>query len=150
MAATLTPARPEHTALLVELMQEFYAESGYSMDRDRAHRAFQDLLADTSLGRVWLIHRDDQIAGYVILTLGYSLEYGGRDAFVDDLYLCPPFRGQGLGKLALVQLRETCLELGVRALHLEVERENHSAASLYRRSGFVGHNRELLTLRLTE
>jgi len=36
------------------------------------------------MGRVWLIQYQGQVIGYVILTLGYSLEYGGRDAFIDE------------------------------------------------------------------
>ena len=150
MTATLTSARPEHTTLLVDLMQEFYAESGHRMDRDQSLEAFRSLLGDESLGRVWLIRQGDDIAGYVVLTLGYSLEYGGRDAFVDDLFLRAPYRGQGLGKLALARVRATCLELGVRALHLEVAHDNPRAASLYRRTGFKDHNSDLLTLRLAE
>ena len=38
-----------------------------------------------------------------------------------------------------------CRGRGVRALHLEVERENTRAQSIYRRAGFVDHDRYLLT-----
>jgi hypothetical protein len=39
--------------------------------------------------------------GYVGLTLGYSLEFEGRDAFIDELYFQEPFHGQGIGAKAL-------------------------------------------------
>jgi hypothetical protein len=38
----------------------------------------------------------DELAGYVILTLGFSVEYRGREAFVDELYVEEKFRRQGL------------------------------------------------------
>jgi ribosomal protein S18 acetylase RimI-like enzyme len=146
----LRAATPSDCALLVGLMSEFYAESGYPLNRRRAELAFSELLADPGLGRVWLIQAEPGPVGYVVLTLGYSMEYGGRDAFVDDLFIRPIFRGRGLGKLALAEVRAACEERGVRALHLEVGRDNAAAQSLYRRVGFVDTDRQLLTLKLAD
>jgi ribosomal protein S18 acetylase RimI-like enzyme len=112
--------------------------------------AFSELLADQELGQVWLILAEAGPVGYVVLTLGYSMEYGGRDAFVDDLFIQRPFRGRGFGKLALAEVRASCEERGVRALHLEVGRDNAAAHSLYRRAGFVDTDRQLLTLKLAD
>jgi diamine N-acetyltransferase len=144
----LQAAGPEDCALLLDLMSEFYAESGYRVDHERAGAAFADLLADQRLGQVWLIHADSGPVGYVVLTLGYSMEYGGADAFVDDLFIQAPHRGRGLGKLTLAEVRAACVARGVRALHLEVGRDNDAAQALYRQAGFVSTDRELLTLKL--
>lgn len=131
-------------------MAEFYAESDYPLNRDRAAQAFSALLADERLGHVWLIGADSQDVGYIVLTLGYSMEYGGLDGFVDDLFIRAPFRGAGLGTAALDEVREFAASLGVRALHLEVARDNAAAQAVYRRAGFVDTDRQLLTLRLAE
>jgi ribosomal protein S18 acetylase RimI-like enzyme len=64
---------------------------------------------------------------------------------VDDLYLVPAQRGRGLGRAALERVEAAARELGVRALHLEVERENESARELYRRRGFRDNDRLLMT-----
>lgn len=146
----LRAATPGDCPLLVALMSEFYAESGYPLNRRRAEAAFSELLADQGLGQVWLIQAEPGPVGYVVLTLGYSMEFGGRDAFVDDLFIRPTFRGRGLGKLALAAVRAACEERGVRALHLEVGRDNAAAQSLYRRVGFVDTDRQLLTLKLAD
>ena len=37
----------------------------------------------------------------MVLTLGYSVEHGGGDGFVDDLYLIPSARGSGAGAAVL-------------------------------------------------
>ena len=150
MSSTLRPATLADRALLVALMSEFYAESDYSLDPRRAEEAFDVLLGDERLGRVWLIQSQSEIAGYVVLTLGYSMEYGGRDAFVDDLFIRPTFRGKGLGSAALAELRAVATKLGVRALHLEVGRDNANAHALYRRAGFKDSDRQLLTLPLAD
>ena len=148
MKARARPATSADVPLLVEMMTEFYAESGYPLDAARARTAFEQLLTDPRSGQVWLLLWDGQPAGYVVMTLGYSMEYGGRDAFVDDLFVRPSCRGRGLGTLALAELRTACHELGVRALHLEVGYANDRAAALYLKAGFVAHDRRLLTLPL--
>ena len=150
MKPTLRAATAADRALLVELMTEFYAESQYTLDKARAEEAFSTLLADERLGRIWLIQSQSETVGYVVLTLGYSMEYGGRDAFVDDLFIRPAFRGKGLGKLTLAEVRAASAKIGVRALHLEVGRDNARAQSLYRQAGFIDMDRQLLTLRLAD
>src|SRR2546426_9801736 len=80
-----------------------------------------------------------------LLTLGYSLEYRGRDAFVDELFVDENRRRQGIGRKAMQFLERACRDLEVRALHLEVERPNVGAQVLYRKFGFVDHDRYLMT-----
>lgn len=150
MRRNLRLATPSDRALLVELMSEFYAESSYALDRQRAEEAFRTLLADARLGRVWLIQSEGHVVGYVVVTFGYSMEYGGRDAFIDDLFIRPAFRGKGVGTMTLDAVRTEAVELGVRALHLEVGRDNPTAQTLYRQAGFKDNDRQLLTLRLAD
>ena len=135
---------------LVALMVDFYSESDYALDPAAAARAFERLLANEELGRVWLADADGETAGYVVLTLGYSMEYGGRDAFVDDLYVRPDHRRTGVGKALLAELLRECETLGVHALHLEVDRDNAPAQALYAAQGFRDNHRQLLTLRLED
>lgn len=149
-ALVLKEAAAEDCDLLVSLMAEFYAESGYLLNRERARVAFDHLLRNPGAGRVWILRHASEDAGYIVLTLGYSMEYGGTDAFVDDLYVRSGHRGRGLGRMALNAVRQASELLGVRAIHLEVGRDNHAAQSLYRKAGFVDNDRQLLTLRLAE
>ncbi len=145
--APLRPAAPGDLALLVSLMREFYDESGYPLDEGRARDALGRLTADPALGRLWLVLHGGEPVGYVALTLGFSLEYYGRDAFVDDLYIRPAFRGAGLGTRVLEAVEAACPALGIRAVHLEVERANGRAQGLYRKRGFRDNDRQLLSKR---
>ncbi|HUP01989.1 MAG TPA: GNAT family N-acetyltransferase [Gemmatimonadota bacterium] len=131
---------------LVALMAEFYAESDYPLNAQRATEAFKVLVADERLGRAWLVEAQGADVGYLVVTLGYSMEYGGVDAFIDDLYVRPAFRRAGLGTAAVREARAFCLARGVRALHLEVDQANSVARSVYRKAGFVSNDRQLLTL----
>jgi ribosomal protein S18 acetylase RimI-like enzyme len=105
------------------------------------------VLADPSHGRAVLIEVEGAVAGYLVVCFGWSLEFHGRDAFVDELYVRSRFRGQGIGTRALEVAAEVCRTSGVRALHLEVERSNTRAQSVYRRTGFADREHYLMTRR---
>jgi len=131
---------------LVVMMRDLYAHDGLApLDEGGARRALLGIIGDNTLGRVFLILLANEVAGYAVLTFGYSLEFHGRDAFVDEIYLRAEYRGLGIGKRALQFLTEVCAAEGVKALHLEVERENTSAQAVYRKFGFEDHDRYLMT-----
>jgi len=137
-------ATPADSSAVLDLMARFYEEEGYPFDPEKARSALEPFLATPALGRAWLLRDGGVAVGYFVLTLGWSLEYGGRDAFVDELYVSPSHRGRGLGRRALDEMGEACRELAVQALHLEVEMDN-PAAELYRKWGFEDHDRRLMT-----
>ena len=130
---------------LLSLMRQYYAEDGYAFVERRARRALERLLADPSLGRIWVMTVGSQMVGYFVLTLGFSLEYLGRDAFLDELYVLPDWRGRSLGGRALPLVEEECRKLEVNALHLEVEPGKRRALRLYEKAGFERHERYLMT-----
>lgn len=131
--------------LLAEFVREFYEFDGHGFDEGVARPALRQILSDHSLGRVWLIEVDGSAVGYVVLTLGFSLMYLGRDAFVDEIYVRENYRGRGVGRRGLEFVEGVCRELGVRALHLEVGRANANAQAVYRRAGFADHDSFLMT-----
>src|SRR5215470_812074 len=139
------PATPDDFESFIVLMREFYAHEELSFDEAIARRALLGLLGDKGFGHAFLIVCGEQIAGYAVLTFGYSLEFHGRDAFVDELYLRDGYRGRGIGGRALAFLSRVCADAGIKALHLEVERKNTPAQSVYRKFGFEDHDRYLMT-----
>jgi diamine N-acetyltransferase len=140
------PATSDDVETLIVMMRDLYAHDGLGpLDEAAARRALSGVIGDDTLGRVFLILLANEAVGYAVLTFGYSLEFHGRDAFVDEIYLRAEYRGLGIGKRALRFLSEVCVAEGVNALHLEVERENTSAQTVYRKFGFKDHDRYLMT-----
>ena len=135
---------------LVRLMQQFYAEADFTLSEDRAARAFEALLDDSRLGQVWMIEHDGHPAGFVVLTVAFSMEYGGLRGFVDDFYVAPQYRRRGLGHAALEEVKNACRRRGVRALLVETGPDNDAAISAYRSVGFEDSGRSLLTLPLAD
>jgi ribosomal protein S18 acetylase RimI-like enzyme len=135
---------------LVRLMRQFYGEADFSLNEQGAERAFETLLDDSRLGQVWMIEDDGHAAGFVVLTVGFSMEYGGLRGFVDDFYVAPQYRRRGLGHTALEEVKRACRRRGVRALLVETGPENDAALSAYRSVGFEDTGRCLLTLPLAQ
>ena len=131
--------------LLEELMREFYEFDHLDLDEQAARSALQQILSNDSLGRAWLIQVDGSPIGYIVLTLGFSLEFHGRDAFIDEIYIRTQHRGRGIGRRTLEFVEGACRPLGVQALHLEVERENTNAQGVYRKLGFEDQDSYLMT-----
>jgi GNAT superfamily N-acetyltransferase len=125
--------------VLLEFMKKYYAFDGHGFDETKARIALTALLRDPNLGRAWLILDRDIAVGYIVLCFGYSLEWLGRDAFVDEFYLREEYRGRGWGRATMAFLEDAAREAGIRALHLEVVRENAAALKLYQETGFQEH-----------
>ncbi len=148
MGATFKIAEGADIEILLKFMREYYEFDHLPFDEQVARAALTKFVDDEALGCVWLICYEGEAIGYLVLTLGYSLEYGGRDAFIDEVYIRASHRGCGIGQSALTFAEEVCRALGVRALHLEVERANTNARGLYRKAGFADHDRYLMTKRI--
>ena len=145
MDPTFRLATEADAELLLGMMREYYAYDGHAYDEPRARMALMDFLRDQAFGRAWLICERDTPVGYVVLTFGYSLEYLGRDAFIDEFFLLPSHRGRGWGRATLQFVEETARAAGVRAIHLEVVRANTTAKEVYRRSGYIDHEHGLMS-----
>jgi ribosomal protein S18 acetylase RimI-like enzyme len=148
MAAGVQRAGSSDLELLLGLHEEFSREDGVPFEAAAARAALAGLLREPSLGGAWIIERDGQPVGYFVLCYGYSIEFRGRDAFLDEIYVRPAARGRGLAREALEFAQAECSKAGVRSLHLEVRRGNEAARRLYRDAGFVERESYLMTRKL--
>jgi len=150
MHVTFIEADRSNIETIVDFMREYYAYDHIPFDRESSRSSLEQLVNDHSLGRAWVIRYGEDAVGYCVLTLGYSLEFRGRTAFIDELFIKEGYRGKGIGTRALEFLKDTARALGVMALRLEVERKNVNAQRLYRKAGFEDEDRSLMTNKLVE
>ncbi|MDN5214115.1 GNAT family N-acetyltransferase [Fulvivirgaceae bacterium BMA12] len=131
------------------MMEAFYKIDNYPFDQQVMEKNLSQFLSEDEFGRIWLIEADRQLAGYIILTFGYSFEYGGRDAFIDEFFIVEGYRHQGIGNATLQFVLNEAPNLHIKALHLEVEKHNQAGNSLYRKHAFKTGNRTLMTRKLS-
>ena len=131
--------------LLDRLVRAYAAEDLHDVDDRLFTDALDSAMAGDPLVHLYVIEADDVPAGYMALTLGFSIEAGGRDAFVDELYVEPDHRGRGIATRALAEGVTLLKALGCRAVHLVTERHNLRAKALYVSLGWEDKGRTLLT-----
>lgn len=133
---------------LMTLVAGFHTQSGIELDEDRRRGALAPLLEGSPHGAIWMIGPRVAPVGYIAVSFGWSIEFGGLDAFLDEIYVREKVRGRGMGSEALAALLRALSEQGIAAMHLEVDTANDAAQRLYRRVGFASHDRYHLMTRM--
>jgi ribosomal protein S18 acetylase RimI-like enzyme len=134
--------------LLARLRTDDPTLCGAPFDAPAARAAVARLIESEHAGRVWLIRTGDETIGYLVLTFSYSLEFGGRTALIDELWISPDHRGRGIGSQALAFAEREARAADARGLFLEVSPDNAGAERLYARAGFAGREFRLMYKRL--
>lgn len=147
---TFKPLEIADIEVITQMMQDFYAIDNYPIDIEVAKNLFQEFITNEHLGKSWLIYSENEIVGYIILTFIFSFEYGGKIAFVDELFIKETARGKGIGKEAIQFIQREVPKLSLKLLYLEVEPHNENAQKLYLAHDFVIHNRKLMKYKVTK
>ncbi len=129
---------------VLDMMEAFYLLDNYAFDKDKTEKNLLVFINNLELGRIWLIKFEHQIAGYVCLTFGFSFEFGGRSAFLDELFINEAFRNRGIGQQTMDFIENQSHDLGVKSIQLEVEKHNKAGNKLYLNKGYVDTGRYLM------
>ena len=133
----LTLARPDDLERLVPLVAAFHDEAGIVQDDTTRRAALTPLLEGSPHGVAYLIGPARAPIGYIILSFGWSMEFAGMDGFVDEIYIRRAVRGRGIGSEVLSNLPKALAGAGLRALHLEVRRDNAKVRGFYEKLRFL-------------
>lgn len=91
-----------------------------------------------------LVAYEDDIVGFVM----FSIEDGGyeqdrRRGLIENLFVSPDYRNDGIGSALLEAAESQLREDGVEAITLEVLVQNERAREFYARHGYNSHRLEL-------
>lgn len=148
MSTALHLAQVQDLDRVAALVAAFHGEEGLDLSDDDRRTALLPLLQGIPHGCIYLIGPARAPLGYVIITFGWSVEFGGMDGFVDEIFIRPTVRGRGIASQVLHDLPKALAGAGMKALHLEVDRNNDTAQRLYQRSGFKPRDRYMLMSRM--
>lgn len=144
MNTEIIPAGENEIPAILEMMEVFNAIDHYPYNASLAEKNLKKFVNSPELGKLWLVQCENEVVGYVALTFGFSFEHGGRDAFIDELFLQDSHRGKGVGSEVLKQVLEAAGALEVATIHLEVEKHNEAGKKIYEKFGFRESNRILM------
>lgn len=117
--------------VLVDLHGQFCEIDGHPFDVRRARTAFAPLLADDTHGVVWIV---DTAGAYAVVTWGWSIEAGGAEAVLDEIFVAE--RDHGVGSLLLEHVLADGKRRGLARVFLETEAPNERVRRFYERHGF--------------
>ena len=78
---SLEAAGPEQLEELLPLVAAYHAFEEVESSQEQRRSSVARLLADKSLGGIWLVRKSDGLIGYVAICYSYSIEFGGRDVY---------------------------------------------------------------------
>jgi GNAT superfamily N-acetyltransferase len=143
---------------VVTLLASQFQEHGIGLGLAALQAGVRGMLSDATRGVILLAYDAEPIdpvgprphrpVGVAVLAYTWTLEHGGRVAWLDELFATPERRGQGIGRALLRRAVEVAKEHGCRAVELEVDIEHARAERLYEREGFIALSRNRWARRL--
>lgn len=120
--------------VLLRLCARYCQADSHDFDPLTATGGFRPLLDSDRHGVVWLSLDGDEVVGYAVVTWSWSIESGGPDALLDEIYVDRP--GHGHGSALVAHLLDDCRRRGLPRVFLETEGANEQARRFYSRRGF--------------
>jgi GNAT superfamily N-acetyltransferase len=142
-------ARESDRAVVLELLEGQFRELEIETPAARLAAAVDGVFEDPSRGSLLLAWRDGRAVGLAYLSFQWTLEHGGRIAWLEELFVRPERRAQGIGGELLRAALAHASSTGCLAVDLEVEEAHEKASNLYRRAGFVALRRHRFYQRLS-
>ncbi|TVQ41592.1 MAG: GNAT family N-acetyltransferase [Wenzhouxiangella sp.] len=136
--AKIRPARPGDESVLLALISEL-AEYERMADQVVASEALlaEALFGSTPTAQAVLAEGEGEVAGFALYFFNFSTFVGRAGLYLEDLFVRPRFRGQGIGKALLLHLAAIARERGCGRMEWSVLDWNQPAIDFYRSLGAV-------------
>lgn len=113
---------------------------GSHVDPERNRRSIREETARHAVSGTLYVAREEDIVGFVLFgvedsTAASAVETG----VIENLYVDPDFRNQGVGSELLAQAEAELVERGVDVVSLQAMAANEDARRFYRRHGYSPH-----------
>ena len=129
--ATLPDLDSIHSLLLKQ-----FDEHAIKVPPDLLKQAVLAMLENKGRGILLVARKESKIVGIAAVSFVWTLEHGGQSAWLDELYILPEYRGQGIGRSLMRQVIGQAQEMGCLAIDLEVDADHRSAERLYEQERF--------------
>lgn len=142
--------QPADFDALAQMVQGLYSKDGHSpteMTIEKVALSAEKLCEEKSAGLIFLFEKASEAIGYSIVNRFWSNEFSGYILYIDELFVKPAFRNEGIGAQFLEYLQSNpgndCV-----AFMLETVRTNEKAIRFYEKNGFGTHHNHLMFKRL--
>ena len=136
MNANIRKMVSKDKGIIIDMMRVFYASPAVlSNGSEEIFEAdVENCVNDSPYLEGFVFEENGEILGYGMIAKSFSTEFGKPCIWVEDLYLKPEHRGQGIGSKFFKYLEQNYTDCIFR---LEVEEENERAIHVYEKNGFA-------------
>jgi ribosomal protein S18 acetylase RimI-like enzyme len=136
----IEPGVASDAPTIASLLAAQFAEHAIDLGGEALRAAIAGVLEVPSRG-TFLLARAEAPIGLAYLGYTWTLEHGGKTAWLEELYVVPEARDRGVGTRLLRAAIDRARADGCAAMDLEIEADHARAAHLYAREGFRAHAR---------
>lgn len=136
MAMNIRKMIQDDKSTIIDMMRVFYASPAVlSNGSEEIFEAdVENCVNDSPYLEGFVFEENGEILGYGMIAKSFSTEFGKPCIWVEDLYLKPEYRGQGISSKFFEYLEQNYTDCIFR---LEVEEENERAIHVYEKNGFA-------------
>jgi GNAT superfamily N-acetyltransferase len=140
-------ATADDVEAILPLLAVQLAEHGMGKDDSTLRGAIRGLIEWPERGAILIARRSAETVGIAVMPFTWTVEHGGKVAWLDELYVKPELREEGIGTKLLEAVLDLARSEGLFAIDLEVDEGHARVASLYTRFGFHSLPRKRFSLR---
>ena len=133
----LIVADDSHTDVVATMLSTLFEEVGHTPDYDAIAAIFNEIDADDRHSTL-LAMDEDEVVGIVTLSESISLYAGGHIGVINELYVVPEYRSEGVGKILLDAAKNLGEERGWVRLEVTTPGDEYERTlRFYEREGFI-------------
>ena len=136
--ARIQQATASDVPVLLPLVADYWSfEAIPGFEPQRVAAQLGRLLSEPGLGAGWIAVVEGVAVGYLLAVYVFSLEHLGVTAEIDEFFVSPSQRGNGIGTKLLKSAESEFLRAGCTNVALQLSRANEGARAFYHRHGYT-------------
>ncbi len=132
----IRPATEADQEAVINLLLAQLHEHDITIQVTEIAAALEGVLDRPERGSLFVVMMQRIVIGVAYLSFTWTLEHGGKTAWLEELYVVPEHRNEGIGRALLTAVCNHAVAQGCAAVDLEVDTVHQRAAHLYAREGF--------------
>lgn len=130
-------ADEQDTDIVAALLAALFEEVGHTPSAEEIAAIFADMDADDKHSTLLALDDDEDVVGVLTLTESLALYAGGHIGVINELYVVPEYRSEGVGKMLLDEAKELAENRGWRRLEVTTPGDDYpKTLRFYEREGF--------------
>ncbi len=134
----LLVADESHTEIVSEMLASLFEEVGHTPSASEIASVFADIDTDDRHSTLLAVNDEGDAVGVMTIAETLSLYAGGYIGVINELYVVPEYRSEGVGKILLDAARDLADERGWRRLEVTTPgAEYQKTLHFYEKEGFL-------------